>query len=237
MKPDLSLNKAIDQIRIIGGKETDGWCQDYFGQVQKIKGANRVFIRIASAIDKEQIEDYLVEIRFALIFIALKYDVEFEPFGEKGPDLKIERDNRCIVLEITRFRKIYPCPPPLDVSESCNEYGNSPRDIKKSIEKITEKFRQVANHNSIIAIWNDDGELENKEVETAVLNICTDVSNNIRSIPNGLLFVLYGSQSVIRNEQLYCFPFCTLDEPYRNWKEELQKYFVPSLVQEGLRSL
>ena len=69
--------------------------------------SNRVFARIAAASDKEQLEDYLAEVRYALIFCGLGFEVTIEPGGNKGPDLSISRDGHSAVVEIMRFRKVY----------------------------------------------------------------------------------------------------------------------------------
>jgi hypothetical protein len=42
-------------------------------------GSKHLFRRIALTPDKEQLEDYFAEIRFALIFAGLGFQVEIEP--------------------------------------------------------------------------------------------------------------------------------------------------------------
>jgi hypothetical protein len=165
-------------------------------RVQEMPGANHLFNRIASTTDKEQLEDYLAEVSYALIFAGLGFLVEIEPLGRKGPDLRISRDGHQAIVEIMRFRKIYPGPPVLDLLNEITvlpEYGNPARDIRKAFQKIQKKFPQVGSEEVIIAIWNDEEELEEIEVEIAVSNLRRDAAQNIFSIPNQLLFVLYGS--------------------------------------------
>ena len=48
---------------------------------------NSKFKRIANASDGEQLDDYLAEIRYALILAGLGFQVVIEPLGKKGPDL------------------------------------------------------------------------------------------------------------------------------------------------------
>ncbi len=230
------MDKALATVKQLLGEQAAQWYRKYFERVQQMPRANRVFGRIASAIDKEQLADYLVEIHYALIFSGLSFQVEFEPSGSKGPDLGITRDGQPTIVEITRFRKIYPGPPVLDLSDEnliLPEYGNPPRDIRKAFQKILLKFPQVSNQPGIIAIWNDDEDLEEAETETAVSDLRSDASRGIRSLPNGLLFVLYGSKW-IGNKQLYCFPVRHLDQPHQTWREELERATVAGLIRRAL---
>ena len=230
------MDKALANVKQLLGEQAAQWYRKYFERVQQMPRANAVFGRIASAIDKEQLADYLVEIQYALIFAGLSFQVEFEPLGSKGPDLGITRDGQPIIVEITRFRKIYPGPPVLDLSNEnliLPEYGNPPRDIRKAFAKILLKFPQVSNQLGIIAIWNDDEDLEEAETETAVSDLRSDASRGIRSLPNGLLFVLYGSKW-IGNKQLYCFPVRHLDQPYQTWREELERATVAGFIRRAL---
>jgi hypothetical protein len=48
----------------------------------------------APATPSEVLSDYIAEIRFGLIFAGLRYEFEFEPLGEKGPDLLVSRRRR-----------------------------------------------------------------------------------------------------------------------------------------------
>ena len=45
----------------------------------------------------------------------------------------------------------------------------------------------------------------------------------------GLLFVLNGSAWKVRNNQLHCFAFRHLEQPFRTWMENLQKSTVPDI--------
>lgn len=233
------MDNALANVKRLLGEQAAQWYQKYFERIQGMPRANRVFGRIASAKDKEQLADSLIEIQYALIFAGLGFQVEFEPSGNKGPDLGITRDSQSIIVEIKRFRKIYPGPPVLDLSDEnliLPEYGNPPRDIRKTFEKIVLKFPQVGNNPGIIAIWNDDEDLEEVEAEVAVNNICHDATRGSLSLPSGLLFILYGSKW-IGNKQLYCFPTRHLEQPYQTWREEIEKATVGELVQRALSKL
>lgn len=231
-----SMDKALANLKQLLGEQAAQRYRIYFERVRQMPGANKVFGRIASATDKEQLADYLAEIQYALIFTGLGFEVEFEPSGSKGPDLGIARDGQQAIVEIMRFRKIYPGPPVLDLSDEnlvLPAYGNPPRDIRKAFEKILAKFAQVGSQPGIIAIWNDDEDLEEAETETAVSDIRSDVGKGILSLPSGLLFVLYGSKW-IGNKQLYCFPFRRLGQPYEAWKAEIEMALVSDHIRRAL---
>lgn len=231
------MQKAIENTRLLLGEQSATLAQRWFERAHKINKPNRVFQRVASAKDKEQLADYLAEIRYALIFAGLGFDVEFEPAGNRGPDLGIKQDNEKAVVEIMRFRKINSGLSLLNLGEEnliLPEYGNIPRDIRKAFDKILTKFRQVENQKGIIAIWNDDEGLEEIEAEAAVYDIRTDVQKGLLAIPDGLLFALYGSIWQLGNKQLYCFPFQNLEQPFETWKTELEKATVFDHIERAL---
>lgn len=230
------MQKAIENIRSLLGEQSAILAQRWFERAQEIAKANRVFQHIASTKDKEQLLDYLAEIRYALLFIGFGFEVEFEPAGNRGPDLGIMRDNEKAVVEIMHFRKINFGLPLLNLEDenlTLPEYGNIPRDIRKTFGKFLAKFRQIENRKGIIAIWNDDEELEEIETEAAVYDIRNDINKGLLAIPNGLLFALYGSKW-IGNQQLYCFPFQDLEQPFETWKIEIEKADVFSIIELAL---
>jgi hypothetical protein len=234
------MDNALANIKQFFGEQAAQWYQKYLARVQQMPGANRLFKRISSASDKEQLADCFSEIRFALIFAGLGFQVEIEPSGSKGPDLRISRDGRSAIVEIMRLRKVYPGPPELDLSSESPilpEYGNIPRDTRKAYEKILAKFPQVGDQQGIIAIWNDEEELEDGEVLTAVNNIRDDAIRQIIAVPRGLSFVLYGSKWIRAGDhkQLYCFPICYLTESHQiAWQKELDTSTVDELVECAL---
>ena len=208
--------------------------REEFERIQSMRGANRLFTRIARTPTKDQMLDYLAEVQFALVFAGLGFQVTIEPWGYAGPDLEIAKGERQAVVEVKRFRNVNPGPPELNLDKdlSLKEYGNPRRDIRKAIQKITEKFRQIGEKKAIIAIWNDDGDMEEIEVKTAV-NMISDDPNSMP--PKDLLFVLYGSpwRSLKDGKQLYCFPLQKGIEGYQEkWQTELE---VPAGMGSYLR--
>lgn len=230
------MQKAIENVKLLLGEKSAILIQRWFEWAHKINGSNRVFRRIAFAKDEEQIADSLAEIRFALIFAGLGFTVEFEPAGNQGPDLMVKRDGFDAIVEVKRFRQTNPDLPILNLNDedlTLPVYGNIPRDVRRAFDKILDKFRQIEYRRGIIAIWNDDEELEDVETDTAVYNIRTDATNGLLKIPDGLLFVLYGSKW-IGDKQLYCFPFQSLGQPFEIWKTELEQATVFDHIERAL---
>ncbi len=230
------MQKAIENIRLILGEQSATFAQRWFERAQDITKVNRAFRRIESAKDKEQLLDYLAEIRYALFFIGSGFEVEFEPAGDRGADLGIMRDGEKAVVEIMRFRKINSDLPLLNLEDEnliLPKYGNIPRDIRKAFDKLLAKFRQIESRKGIIAIWNDDEELEEIETEAAVYDIRNDVEKGLLEIPKGLLFALYGSKW-IGNQQLYCYPFQDFEQPFETWKTEIEKADVFNAIERAL---
>ena len=151
------------------------WC-DCFKLFVKMPNANSKFKRIANASDREQLNDYLAEIRYALIFVALGFQVYVEPLGNKGPDLKISRNGYDIFVEVSRFRLVTAGPG--KVSIHLEKYGNLEKEFIKTLEKILGKFRQVGDKNSVIAIWNDDECIDELTSRFAVKHLNDEKNRN-----------------------------------------------------------
>lgn len=209
--------------------------------LQNVRGGDVVMRRIGTAPDSEQFYDYFNEIRFALIFLGLGFEVEFEPLGKKGPDLKITRDGEKALVEIKRFRKMHPGPPIIDLDqeeelETLPKYGNPQRDIRKTYQKILDKFRQVEDGKGIIAIWNDDEDLEELEAGQAVKDICSDAKKGLLEFPDDVLFVVYGSDYVgtHNHQQLYCYSFREISLPFSTWSKQLKMLRVDEHIKCAL---
>jgi hypothetical protein len=142
-----------------------------------------------------------------------------------------------------RFRKVSSGPPPLDPSDEnlvLQVYGNPLRDIQKTFEKLVAKFRQVQDAQAIIAIWNDDRDLEELEVQAAVMSLREDASRGILLLPSSIIFVLYGSPWIRAGDhkQLYCFTLHIADQSRQlAWKHELEGSNVTGLIQRALNIL
>ena len=145
-----------------------------------IKGAESKLVEISNSSDPEQIKDLLTEVKFALIFSYLKFNVEVEPLSNaKGisvnPDLKIAKGDCSSFVDVKRFRPPHEFSPGQRLqmlTENIPDnyqlpiYGDADRDLQKIYNEIEKKFRQI-DANGIIAIWNSNDELSPFEFGTA----------------------------------------------------------------------
>ena len=241
---DVILDKALkNAFQLLTERETQFW-QSCFERFQQMPGADSKFKHIAEAPDKEQLYDYLAEIKYALVFAGLGFQVEAEPLRDRGPDLRISRDNYSVFVEVKRFRRMYPGPPNISLSDEnflddtfCLEpYGNIERDVQKIHDRIIEKLKQVREGTSIFAFWNDDEDLEDIEGKLEAYQLRDEIVKGSLSLPNSLLFILYASfyKSPRVWQQLYCFPLQIIEKPYMNWIHELEKHSVDALVNRAL---
>ena len=199
--------------------------------------ASSNFKRIANASDREQLNDYLAEIRYALVFAGLGLQVHVEPLGKKGPDLKISRNGYEIFVEVSRFRLVNLGTG--KVSTHLEEYGNLEKEFIKTLEKILGKFRQVGDKNSVIAIWNDDECLDDLAARFAVKHLSDEKYRKVYRVPDNLLFVIYGSNwiNISQKRQLYCYPLQVLKEPFLSLTKELESCKVSGLIQNVLNQV
>lgn len=231
------MQKALENVRRrLGNAAAELW-RERFARIHKMPGSNRKFKEIARAATPEQLNDYLAEVRYALLFAGLGFQVELEPLVESGPDLGISRDTHSAYVEVQRYRQIYPGPPELSLSQEediLQHYGDPERDIRKVIEKMRSKFRQLGAKDSVLAIWNDEDELEDLEVIQAVRELRQDAAGQIRQLPSGLSFVLYGSAWINSQQQLYCYPLRDSNPPHlQEWMAELENSSVNALVRRA----
>jgi len=167
--------------------------------IDTMSGSGRLLAKLARASNVEQLRDHIAECLYSLIFRGMGFAVEIEPLGRSGPDLRVSRDGSSHMVEVTRFRPVHPGPPEIQFSEtdpcrvSLPEYGNFSRDCRKSVEKIENKFRQLGTGDSIIAIWNDENELDELEVSQAVVHLRIAHTLGQKRLPSGLQCILYGS--------------------------------------------
>lgn len=226
------LDKANRNLLLLLGKNEAQLWGSRLDRAQQLPGVGSTLKRIAHAPDREQLCDYLAEIRYALVFVGLGFKVQFEPLGKKGPDLRISRNGHDAVVEVRRFRQADSGPPEISLSDkeflddTCllEPYGNPERDVKKIASGIADKFKQVGSSVSIIAFWNED---ENDiETEIAVRELCNATAQHGFTLPPGLLFILYGSSWRRPRQQIHCFPLRTLGAPQSDWMRELESFSV-----------
>ncbi len=211
-----------------------------FARVAAMPGADRLFRRIASAAGVEDLRDYLAEVRYALVFAGLGFEVSIEPHGKKGPDLGIARGEDLTVVEVKRFRTVYEGPSavsPDSVPEILPLYGDPQRDIRKAREKIQDKLRQLQSEAGIIALWNDDGDLEELEAREAIAELIADAAHGVLALPSGLQFVLYGSEfwNARWQQQFYLFPMrLSGEEREEPWQAVLEASTADELIRRAV---
>jgi hypothetical protein len=209
-------------------------------EAAKIEGSESVFRRVANAKSEDDLVDCTTEIRYALVFDSLRFEVKFLPSGaEEMPDLLVCRDDKSAYVEITRIRPTDPhrLPPALqsrigddDLLEDLLEPYGGEEDVKKIEDQLRGKFRQaraVNGSNSVIATWSDRDFVEEVDFEQAMGNIRRSQNDpdDGRQIPDGLLFCIFGRfwMDCGTGQQLYCEPVKELTEPFLTWTAELER--------------
>src|SRR5260370_41657521 len=105
----------------------------------KIVGSESVFRRISKANSVGDLLGCTIEIRFALAFDALCFEVEFLPPGKvEGPDLLVSRDGTPAYVEIRRIGQ----PHPRRLAAVMQSRGGE-ENVKKIEDELRGKFRQV----------------------------------------------------------------------------------------------
>ena len=199
-------------------------------RIAKMRGAENLYKRVSEGLNKEEIQDHLAVVLYALVFAANDFEVEIEPLGGIGPDLGVSKADQRAFVEVTRFRRMYPGPTLLGEDEQSTilQYGDLARDVQKCWSKIVNKFDQVDRGDAIIAIWNDDEDLEEIELDIAAEIFRKKGSQGIVEIPHGLAFVIYGSKWIgpgtkRMDEQFYCFPLASpLKQSHTQWISEIE---------------
>ena len=235
------MDSALRRIQALAGSQCAQGLEPLFARVRRMPGADRLFRRIAHAGDIEQLGDYRAEILYALMFAGLAFDVAIEPKGAEGPDLSVCRDGHSAAVEVTRFRRVHEGPPtasPAEIPEILPIYGDPLRDVRKVYEKVISKFRQLREGTGIVAIWNDDGDLEELEARQGVAEIAHDAVTGVLSVPSDVFLVTYASEWTNISQELqevYCFELRTECLDYqRRWSKELESSSVQQLLQQAL---
>ena len=234
------MERALRRIQALAGNQRAHALEPFLLRLGRMPGAARLFGRIARAGDVEQLDDYGAEILYALMFAGLAFNVAFEPKGAEGPDLSVSRDGYSAAVEVTRFRRIYEGPPtasPANMPDILPIYGDSVRDVRKVRDKVTSKFRQLRGGTGIVAIWNDDGDLEDLEACQGVAETAHEAIPGVLSVPPDVFLVMYASRwvNVSRNRQVHCFELRAECPAYqRRWSTELESSRVDELLQQAL---
>lgn len=231
------LENAIETAHKLFGEKEAAIYERRLRAFSNLPGSERKLREIASAA-KMEFPDLMKEVDYALAFTGLGFKVEVEPdTGSKVAkciDLRIERDGQECFVEVTRFRYMYNGPPEFQLGmDICLlEYGDPERDVEKVAQKILAKNEQLGSKPSVIALWNDDGDLEELEVEEAVCYLAEE-----GLLPESLQFVLYGSHWMGK-QQLYCYPTKPHLAPvFHVWMKELEGCSLQQLICSAYKSL
>lgn len=232
------MEKALSNLELrlprtsLGGwnfrNELPAW-RRCFEIIQLMPGAKGKLDDVANEHNVEQLRDLLAEVKYAVIFAQLGFQVDIEPFGRKrqeasNPDLKITRGSYSSIVEVKRFRSPGRFSPGQRLQRIPNEitetyelpvYGDLSKDIQKVFTEIENKFRQ-AGIEGIIAIWNSNDELSPDEVKTAAFRH-KEQSNH----PSKSSFVLLRGDP---GERFFCFALQYRPIPYhQQWMSEFEQ--------------
>jgi len=236
------MRRALEKIAALQGALRARELEPFLARIERMEGAARLFKRIANAGDVEAMDDHLATARYALMFAGLAFEVVVEPTGRKGPDLSIARDGHSAAVEVTRFRKMNEGPSlavPPNLPNILPEYGDPLRDIRKVHDKVTSKFRQLRKGTGLVAIWNDDGDLEELEGYEGLAEIAHEAMTDVLSVPPGLFLVAYCSHWVNPGprQQVHCFELQPNCPPHlRQWKADLESSLVRDLMRRAISS-
>jgi len=211
--------KAINRIRQIFPAQS-GVLVDHIRAAARLGRSDSICRRIAQAKNTEQILDYVAEGRFGLLFAHLRFETGFEPLGLKGPDLSISRDGQSAYVEVKRFRSGDRVQ---EIGDELTAYGNPAKDIKKVLDGIIDKFKQLDCGYGVVALWSDHDDLEELEFEFAMKDIALDSGTGIQELPDTLLFCVYAPAWRRVGQRIYVEPFKKLSEPYLIWVDDLRR--------------
>jgi hypothetical protein len=187
--------------------------------IQPMPGSTLKLREIATKDDKEQLLDTLAEVKYAVIFSELGFQVEIEPLKNNrrgsNPDLRISKEGHSALAEVKRFRPSVNPAPELGEASILSEYGAPIRDLKKLFDEVEAKFRQAGSE-GIIALWNNNDNLESIEVESAVH------AHALQANPKRASFLLL--RSYIDDENLSCYKLrYRLPAHQEVWMTELEQ--------------
>ena len=164
------LDRAIENTQEILEQEAGEKLVLLMTAAAPCKGSGAVFRRIAQATSAETILDYFAEIRFGLAFKGMRFEIEFEPYGRKGPDLKVIRDGQSTYVEVKRFRpSVADDGPTVGIGDELMPYGNLDKSVKRIEDELAKKVRQVEADSGIVAFWSDHSTVEVIDFELATL--------------------------------------------------------------------
>lgn len=191
-------NSVIEKLSQFLDANPAAYWTSRLDQIMTMPGYKAKFTRIKEASSKEELYDYLAEIRYALLFKNLQYGVIMEPNGDRGPDLKITKDDFVAFVEVTRFRPTNDPQNTYDISNSpvgeleVVKYAYVDKCIQKIYSKVIGKFIQIDDYRGILALWNDSEEIDFEDILPSIRNIKSVEDRSVK-IPDNLELIIFSS--------------------------------------------
>lgn len=199
------MEKALKSVVHLLGADAGEFWRGVFERTREMAGVSRKFTQMGAAADKTKLEDTLAEIQFALVFAGFGFEVEFEPRGKDGPDLRLWREDRSpFHVEVMRLDQI------------CPELGQPPAghdaavdpaySVRESYLELVDKFERIEETDAVVAIWSDGRNFDQTGVAQALQALRTNAEEQSIPLPHAISFVLYGSRWVSPGtQQLKCY--------------------------------
>lgn len=243
----MSIELALGTVKSL----LPSWGADHalamLGRIASMSGGDHTLRYLANSTDQEQFLDRFIEALYAFVFDGLGFSVEFLPRGRSGADLRIKNPEREYHAEVSRFRHRYPGPPELpegfltDDHYTLPSYGDPVRDSRKAYQKLLDEIAQLPQADSIVAIWNDDGDMEDLEVRSAVAQLRGDLRRQLMPKLRWVKFVVYGSEWVgcdflNKPVQFHCLPLsASFQEKEYEWVRSLEKLTYRHLLATSIQ--
>jgi hypothetical protein len=231
--------RAQDRVsELLGPREGSAW-EPLLRRLSQLRNGGRKLRGLAGAADAPSLADLLTEVEYALVFVGLGFTVEIEPRGAIGPDLRVKRDGASMIVEVKRLRPIAPetriFDPKGEPLVTLPIYGDWEVDVRKGLEAIVGKFRQLRDEPGVLALRTDDAHVEEINLEQAVRDIRGEWAEGIRAVPAKLGHVIIGGPIQISDRREYiCVPL-TWSGPAPAWCSDLEATTSTAAIRAALR--
>jgi len=239
---DQALARAISRIENLLRPEQYSPEHLPLKAVARLKNGHRILNRISSSANVEDLRDYLAEVHYALTFAGIGFEVEVEPDGTAGVDLRISMSGDSLRAEVTRLRLSHEMPR-LDLTEEnpilpC--LGDPLVDVRRAYQKAHDKLRQLTAGPGILAVWNDDEVLDELHMRTAVKWLQDEASAGRIDRDGNLILVLYHTNWIAPSnpKEFYTWSIRdTQDAWVAGWREALETARLGESLESAIRHL
>lgn len=201
------MERALKSVaHLLGGEAADNW-RDVFERTREMTGVSRKYAQMAAAPDRRRLEDILAEMQFALVFAGFGFQVEFEPRGKDGPDLRAWQEGRSpFHVEVMRLEQVCPRTGTRPGDAGADAALDPSYSVRESYLELVDKFEQFEATDAVVALWSDGHEIDEAGVAHDLQAFRAHAEEQSISLPDGISFVLYGSQWVSPGtRRLYCY--------------------------------